>query len=128
MADENGLFSWWEEHVPDWVNRIFPAELMSIVAAQMGGLVQAAGVGRNLGSHGMVTSSQILLAMLVASAIGNPIRAPAAQPSLRHGHLPHAGRPDHRGGHAAFPHDRGHPSDCPDGTFHPLYPLTSHDL
>ena len=31
---KNGLFSWWEEHVPDWVNRIFPAELMSIVAAQ----------------------------------------------------------------------------------------------
>ena len=25
---KNGLFSWWEEHVPDWVNRIFPAELM----------------------------------------------------------------------------------------------------
>lgn len=67
--------SWWEEHVPDWVNRIFPAELMSIVAAQMGGLVQAAGVAANLRSHGMVTSSQILLAMLVASAIGNPIRA-----------------------------------------------------
>lgn len=72
---KNGLFSWWEEHVPDWVNRIFPAELMSIVAAQMGGLVQAAGVAANLRSHGMVTSSQILLAMLVASAIGNPIRA-----------------------------------------------------
>ena len=63
---KNGLFSWWEEHVPDWVNRIFPAELMSIVAAQMGGLVQAAGVAANLRSHGMVTSSQILLAMLVA--------------------------------------------------------------
>ena len=41
----------------------------------MGGLVQAAGVAANLRSHGMVTSSQILLAMLVASAIGNPIRA-----------------------------------------------------
>lgn len=72
---KNGLFSWWEEHVPDWVNRIFPAELMSIVAAQMGGLVQSASVAANLRSHGMVTSSQILLAMLVASAIGNPIRA-----------------------------------------------------
>lgn len=72
---KNGLFSWWEEHVPDWVNRIFPAELMSIVAAQMGGLVQAAGVAANLRSNGMVTSAQILLAMLVASAIGNPIRA-----------------------------------------------------
>lgn len=72
---KNGLFSWWEEHVPDWVNRIFPAELMSIVAAQMGGLVQAAGVAANLRSNGMITSAQILLAMLVASAIGNPIRA-----------------------------------------------------
>lgn len=72
---KNGLFSWWEEHVPDWINRIFPAELMSIVAAQMGGLVQAAGVAANLRSNGMITSAQILLAMLVASAIGNPIRA-----------------------------------------------------
>lgn len=32
--------------MPDWVNRIFPAELMSIVAAQMGGLVRPAGVAR----------------------------------------------------------------------------------
>lgn len=113
---KNGLFSWWEEHVPDWVNRIFPAELMSIVAAQMGGLVQAAGVAANLRSHGMVTSSQILLAMLVASAIGNPIRAlrrnlPSAMASSPRG------RPDHRGGHAAFPHDRGHPSYSLTGLF-----------
>lgn len=72
---KKGLFDFWEQLVPDWVNRIFPPELMSIVATQMGGLVQAAAVAANLRDHGAVTNAQILLAMFVGSAIGNPFRA-----------------------------------------------------
>lgn len=71
---KKGLFEFWEEYVPDWINRIFPPELMSIVAAQMGGLVQSAAVAANLRDHGVITNAQILLAMLVGSAIGNPFR------------------------------------------------------
>ncbi|MEG1507353.1 MAG: hypothetical protein RR373_01815 [Akkermansia sp.] len=72
---KNGVFDFWEKYVPDWINRIFPPELMGIVAAQMGGLVQASVVAANLRDHGVVTNVQIILAMLVANAIGNPFRA-----------------------------------------------------
>lgn len=72
---KKGAFDFWEQYVPDWINRIFPPELMGIVAAQMGGLVQAAAVAANLRDHGVVTNAQIILAMLVANAIGNPFRA-----------------------------------------------------
>ena len=72
---KKGAFDFWEEYVPDWINRIFPPELMGIVAAQMGGLIQAAAVAANLRDHGVITNAQIILAMLVANAIGNPFRA-----------------------------------------------------
>lgn len=72
---KKGAFDFWEQYVPDWINRIFPPELMGIVAAQMGGLVQSATVAANLRDHGVITNAQIVLAMLVANAIGNPFRA-----------------------------------------------------
>lgn len=71
---KKGIFDFWEKYIPDWINRIFPAELMSIVIAQMGGLVQSALVAANLRDHSAITNAQIVLAMLVGSAIGNPFR------------------------------------------------------
>lgn len=71
---KQGLFEFWERHAPDWVHRIFPSELMGIVFAQIGGLVQSATVAAGLRDMGAVTNTQILLAMLVGSMVGNPIR------------------------------------------------------
>lgn len=71
---KNGAFSFWEQYVPDQVNRFFPAELVSVVAAQMGGLVQSSAVAANLRAEGLIDNAQILLAMLVGSAVGNPFR------------------------------------------------------
>ena len=71
---KSGAFDFWEQHIPSQIAKYFPSELMSIVVAQIGGLVQSAGVSANLYSEGLVHKSQILLAMLVASAVGNPIR------------------------------------------------------
>ncbi len=71
---KQGLFEFWERHAPDWVHRIFPSELMGIVFAQIGGLVQAATVAAGLRDMGAVTNPQILLAMLVGSMVGTPIR------------------------------------------------------
>ncbi|MBT9449647.1 hypothetical protein ICN84_06100 [Akkermansia glycaniphila] len=71
---KQGLFEFWERHAPDWVHRIFPSELMGIVFAQIGGLVQSATVAAGLRDMGAVTNPQILLAMLVGSMVGNPIR------------------------------------------------------
>lgn len=56
------------------MNRFFPAELVSVVAAQMGGLVQSSAVAANLRAEGLIDNAQILLAMLVGSAVGNPFR------------------------------------------------------
>ncbi len=69
-----GTFNFWEKYVPSHVAQYFPAESISIIIAQIGGLVQSAAVSANLYSEGLVHHSQILLAMLVASAVGNPIR------------------------------------------------------
>ena len=71
---KNGAFSFWEQYVPEQVNRFFPAELVSVVAAQMGGLVQSSAVAANLRAEGLIDNAQILLAMLVGSAVGNPFR------------------------------------------------------
>lgn len=71
---KSGLLDFWEEAIPYQVAKYFPAELIAIVIAQIGGLIQSASVGANLLSENMVSHAQILLAMLIASAVGNPIR------------------------------------------------------
>lgn len=71
---KNGAFDFWERLAPAWAARLFPAELVSIVAAQMGGLVQSASLAAHLRAEGLVDNPRILLAMLAASAIGNPFR------------------------------------------------------
>lgn len=71
---KNGAFDFWERLAPAGVARLFPAELMSIVAAQMGGLVQSASLAAHLRAEGIIDNPGILLAMLTASAVGNPFR------------------------------------------------------
>lgn len=71
---KNGFFDAWEHFLPDTVAAIFPAEMLSLVAAQMGGLIQGAAVSANLRMEGQINNMQILLAMLVGSAVGAPIR------------------------------------------------------
>lgn len=70
-----GLLNFWTELVPEAVSRHFPEELLTITAAQMGGLVQSSTVSASLLSQGLITPAQVLLAMLVSSAVGNPVRA-----------------------------------------------------
>lgn len=71
---KSGMLDFWEEAVPYQVAKFFPAELIAIVIAQMGGLIQSASVASHFLAENMVNHAQILLAMLAASAIGNPIR------------------------------------------------------
>lgn len=71
---KQGTFQFWEKHAPEWVQRVFPSELMGIVLAQLGGLIQSASVASELRDQGLVTNPQILLAMFIGSIIGNPIR------------------------------------------------------
>ncbi len=71
---KSGAFNFWEQYIPAHVAQYFPAELISVIVAQIGGLVQSAAVSSNLYAEGLIHQSQILLAMLIASAVGNPIR------------------------------------------------------
>lgn len=71
---KKGAFSLWEDSIPVSITFFFPAELVSVVAAQMGGLVQSSAVAANLRAEGLIGDAQILLAMLVGSAVGNPFR------------------------------------------------------
>ena len=71
---KNGAFDFWENWLPHTAAELFPAELLSVVAAQMGGLVQSSAVAANLRAEGLIGDAQILLAMLVGSAVGNPFR------------------------------------------------------
>ena len=71
---KNGAFAFWEDALPHTAAELFPAELLSVVAAQMGGLVQSSAVAANLRAEGLIGNAQILLAMLVGSAVGNPFR------------------------------------------------------
>ncbi len=72
---KNGTFDFWNELVPANIHKFFPVEAISIVATQIGGLIQSSAVAAHLRAEGLITNAQILLAMLVASAVGNPIRS-----------------------------------------------------
>lgn len=71
---KSGALDIWEQRLPASVTAIFPVELLSIVAAQMGGLVQSSAVAAHLHAQGLIDNAQILLAMLAGSAVGNPFR------------------------------------------------------
>lgn len=71
----SGMLDFWDTLVPEAISRHFPEELLTIMAAQVGGLISSATVSASLYSQGLITSAQILLAMLISSAVSNPLRA-----------------------------------------------------
>jgi len=71
---KNGTFDFWDQYIPAQISRFFPVESVYIVATQIGGLIQSSAVSANLRAEGLIDNAQILLAMLVGSALGNPIR------------------------------------------------------
>ena len=70
----SGSLDFWDQLVPATVSRFVPEELLTIMAAQLGGLIQSATVSASLAAQGLITGPQILLAMLISSAVGNPVR------------------------------------------------------
>lgn len=68
-------FAFWETLLPEAVGRYFSPEVLSVMLAQFGGLVQSAAVAANFRDHGLLGTPQIVMAMLAGSALGNPFRA-----------------------------------------------------
>ncbi len=68
-----GALDFWDSLVPAAVSRYFPEQLLTIVAAQFGGLIQSATVSAGLLAQGLITRPQILLAMLLGSVLTSPV-------------------------------------------------------
>ncbi len=69
-----GIFKVWKEFVPAVAAPFFPPEVLTIMAARLGGLVSAAGVAFEMYSHGSIGCAHILLALLAGNLITNPVR------------------------------------------------------
>lgn len=72
---KSGAFDFWNQLLPGEMTRFFSPEIISVMLAQFGGLVQSAAVAANFRDQGLLTTAQIVLAMLAGSALGNPFRA-----------------------------------------------------
>lgn len=70
----SGALDFWDQLVPQIVSQYIPEQLLTIMAAQMGGLIQSATVSAGLLAEHLITGPQVLLAMLISSAASNPIR------------------------------------------------------
>lgn len=70
----SGALNFWDKLVPEVVSQFIPEQLLVILAAQLGGLVQSATVSAGLLAEHLITGPQVLLAMLISSAASNPVR------------------------------------------------------
>ncbi len=71
---KNQLFNFWKELIPDSIQHWLTPETMAILAARLGGLVNAAGVASEFLNQQQITHWQIVLAFIIGNVITNPIR------------------------------------------------------
>lgn len=69
-----GVFELWQEMMPEQLAHFFPAEVMAVTVSMLGGIVNAATVGGEFLQGGELSNTQVVFAMLVGSAMGNPVR------------------------------------------------------
>lgn len=69
-----GVFEMWQEMMPEQLAHFFPAEVMAVTVSMLGGIVNAATVGGEFLQGGELSNTQVVFAMLVGSAMGNPVR------------------------------------------------------
>ena len=70
----SGALDFWDQMMPQIVSQFIPEQLLTIMAAQIGGLIQSATVSAGLLAENLITGPQVLLAMLISSAASSPIR------------------------------------------------------
>lgn len=69
-----GVFSLWQEMMPEQMAGYFPAEVMAVTVGMLGGIVNAATLGGAFLESGQLSTLQVVFAMLIGSAMGNPVR------------------------------------------------------
>jgi len=72
--NQTGLFVSWKNFVPAAAAQFFPPEVLTIMAARLGGLISAAGIASELLHQGTVNYAHILLALFAGNIITTPIR------------------------------------------------------
>ncbi|MCD6430178.1 MAG: hypothetical protein J7L57_03050 [Deltaproteobacteria bacterium] len=73
--NKTGFFEVWKDFVPQIAAPFFPPEVLTIMAARLGGLISAAAVASELLHQGTVSYAHILLALFAGNIITNPIRS-----------------------------------------------------
>lgn len=68
------MFDFWKEFIPESMSQWLSVEVMAVLAARLGGLVNAAGVASGFLVEHKMEPWQIVLAFMVGNVITNPIR------------------------------------------------------
>lgn len=71
---QKGVFKTWNALLPDAVAKLVTVEMMTVAVSMMGGLINAATLAGEMLRASEISSLQILFAMLLGSALGNPVR------------------------------------------------------
>ncbi len=71
---QEGIFETWNALLPAQAAKVITVEMMTISISMMGGLVNCSTLAGEMMRNGEITSLQVILAMLLGSALGNPVR------------------------------------------------------
>jgi hypothetical protein len=74
-ASINGIFTVWNNSIPAGLEKFISPQIMSVLIARFGGLINAAGVASEFLRTQQITSMQIVFAFLLGNMITNPIRS-----------------------------------------------------
>lgn len=69
-----GVFTMWQQMMPEQMAEYFPAEVMAVTVGMLGGIVNAATLGGAFMEGGELGALQVVFAMLIGSAMANPVR------------------------------------------------------
>ncbi len=71
---QEGVFEKMNQLLPAQMAKLITAEMMTVAASMMGGLVNAATLAGEMLRNGEISAVQIVISMLLGSAMGNPVR------------------------------------------------------
>jgi hypothetical protein len=71
---KNHVFDIWKDFIPSSVSQWLSPEIMAVLAARLGGLINAAGVASGFLADGKIEPWQVVLAFMLGNVVTNPIR------------------------------------------------------
>ena len=74
FMSKNGMFDFWKDFIPSSVSHWLTPEIMAVMTARLGGLINAAGVASEFLARNKIENWQIVLAFMIGNIVTNPIR------------------------------------------------------